>query len=52
MDNSLGQRFYFSSDTPAIILSDDYNPIDFYDSWLKEKVRKTILESTDIDILL
>jgi hypothetical protein len=38
--------------TPALLLTDDYNPIDFYDLWLKEKVRRTILETTDWDILL
>ena len=35
-----------------MLLTDDYNPIDFYDLWLKEKVRRTILETTDWDILL
>ncbi|MDO9288407.1 MAG: fused MFS/spermidine synthase, partial [Thermodesulfovibrionales bacterium] len=46
------QRFSFPSDTPAIILSDDYNPIDFYDIWLKEKVRKNILENSSLDIFI
>lgn len=48
----LGTRFSFPSNTDAIILSDDYNPIDFYDRWLKEKLRKDILETTDADILM
>ncbi|TAL22745.1 MAG: hypothetical protein EPN94_10520 [Nitrospirae bacterium] len=48
----LGRKFHFAGGTPAIVLSDDYNPIDFYDSWLKEKVRKNILENTDWDILI
>lgn len=47
-----GKAFHFPKDTPALILSDDYNPIDFYDSWLKENVRKHILENTDWDILI
>ena len=48
----MGQKFLFPLDTPAIILSDNYNPIDFYDSWLKERIRKNILENTDLSILL
>lgn len=37
---------------PFVILSDDYNPIDFYDIALKEKIRKNIIENTDLDILI
>lgn len=44
--------YSFPAGTPAMLLTDDYNPIDFYDLWLKEKVRRTILETTDWDILL
>jgi spermidine synthase len=36
----------------AMILSDNYNPVDFYDLWLKEQVRRIILDTTDFDILL
>lgn len=36
----------------AIILSDNYNPSDVYDIWLKERVRKRILESSDPHMLL
>ncbi len=50
--DNLGRQFQFSPGTPAIILTDDYNPIDFFDSWLRENVRKSILESTDWDILI
>lgn len=46
------QRFSFPADTPAIILSDDYNPIDFYDIWLKERVRKNVLENSSLDIFI
>jgi spermidine synthase len=49
---NLGRRFRFPDDTPAMVLTDDYNPIDFYDGWLREKVRKSIIESTDWDILI
>ena len=34
------------------VLSDDYNPIDFYDSRIKEKTRRYYLKSTDWDVLL
>ena len=48
----LQNTYRFPAGTPAMLLTDDYNPIDFYDLWLKEKVRRTILETTDWDILL
>jgi len=49
---NLGRQFRFPPGTPAIVLSDDYNPIDFFDGWLREYVRRSILESTDWDILI
>lgn len=48
----IGKKFYFPPDTQAIILSDDYNPIDLHDVWIREKVRKEILKTTDLDILI
>jgi spermidine synthase len=48
----VAKPFLLSGEIPAIILSDDYNPIDFYDIWLKESIRKNILENTDWDILI
>jgi hypothetical protein len=44
--------FRFSPDTPAIVLSDDYNPIDFYDLWLKENIRNNLLQNTNWDIMI
>lgn len=44
--------FSFPPQTDAMVLSDNYNPVDFYDLPLKEKVRSHILESTNFDILL
>jgi spermidine synthase len=41
----------FTHPASAIVLTDDYNPVDFYDVWLKEKIRKSNLDSTDFDIL-
>jgi len=50
--NSMRQPFVLAPHTEAMILSDNYNPVDFYDLWLKEQVRKIILDTTDFDILL
>lgn len=48
----MAHTFAFPPQTPAIVLSDDYNPVDFYDLWLKEELRKNYLNYTDFDILL
>ncbi len=48
----LGQVYRLPDDAPAVILTDDYNPIDFYDVWLKEWVRRQILKGTDFDVLI
>ena len=50
MDN-IGRRFEFPDDTPAIILTDDYNPIDVFDVSVREEVRQRILNNTDWKIL-
>jgi len=47
----LGTRFTFPENTPAIVLTDNYNPIDFYDFWLREFIRQSILETIDWDLL-
>jgi spermidine synthase len=49
---SMQRTYRYPAGMPAIVLTDDYNPIDFYDLWLKEKVRRSVLETTDWDILL
>lgn len=49
---NLGRSFEFPPGTPAMILTDDYNPIDFFDGWLRETVRGMILQTTDWDILI
>jgi len=48
---NIGNRFVFPETTEAIVLTDDYNPIDVFDSDLREGVRKAILDSTHWDIL-
>jgi spermidine synthase len=50
--NNIGRRFRFSPDTPAMILTDNYNPIDFYDSWLRELNRRWIIDAIDWDVLI
>ena len=47
-----GKEYAFAPGTPAVLLRDSYNPMDFYDVWLKEKTRKGIFEGTDPEILL
>lgn len=46
------RTFAFPAGTPAIVLTDDYNPIDFYDVWLKEATRRIIMDNTPPEILL
>ncbi len=46
------KKFEFPPNTPAITLTDGYNPIDFYDLKTKEINRKRIMEVTDLDFLL
>jgi len=48
----LGRPYELPVGTPGILLTDDYNPIDFYDVWLKEWVRKLILDGIDMDVLI
>ena len=48
----LNQQFRFPESTEAIILTDNYNPVDFYDAWLRESVRQKIIQGTDWDILM
>ncbi|MFZ5503817.1 MAG: fused MFS/spermidine synthase [Pseudomonadota bacterium] len=52
VQQSMRQPFAFPEGTPALVLSDNYNPVDFYDLWLKEQIREIILKTTDFDILL
>jgi len=49
---NLGARYYFPPDTKTIVLTDNYNPVDFYDHWLRELIRKNILDTVDWDLLI
>lgn len=50
--SALRSNYSLPEHSGAIVLTDEYNPMDFYDLELKEKVRKLILEQNDWDILL
>jgi len=44
--------YEFPAQTPSMLLTDDFNPMDVHDAWLRERVRRNILETTDWGILL
>ena len=50
--STIGRTFSFPQGTKAIILTDSYNPIDFYDIGLKERLRMRIFDFTDWEVLL
>jgi len=45
-------RFSFPAGTPAIVLTDAYNPIDFFDIRTKEFIRSRIIGGSDLEFLL
>ena len=48
---NFGRRFEFPENTPAIILTDDFNPVDVIDASVREDQRRRILEYTEWEIL-
>lgn len=52
VQRGLLQSIDVPDDPDAIVLTDDFNPIDFRDLPVKEAVRRQILATTDWDILL
>jgi hypothetical protein len=48
----IGIRYTPPLDRRAIVLTDNYNPIDSWDLEVKEGLRKTAMEYTDLDMLL
>ena len=44
-------KWSFPADHEAIILKDNYIPLEFYNSWISEQVRKDIVKTTDWDVL-
>jgi spermidine synthase len=52
VERFLGRPYRLPPGRRAMVLTDDFNPIDVADNWLKERVRAEILRATDWDILL
>ncbi len=50
--NYFNGRYRLPAEEQAIILRDDYNPIDCYDNTVREKVRRDVLKNTPWEILL
>lgn len=48
----LTRKFEYPAGTPALVLTDSYNPIDFYDVRIKEFNRRKIVEMSDMDFLM
>lgn len=48
----LGEAWSFVPRADAIVLSDDFNPIDFRERAARERLRRGILAATDLDLLL
>jgi spermidine synthase len=48
----LSTPFMLQDDGTEMLLSDDFNPIDVHDAWLREQVRRQILDSTRWELLL
>lgn len=49
---NIGVKYDFPPETRSIVLTDDYNPIDFYEAEMKEALRRHILEGTEADVLI
>lgn len=48
----LGREWMLPPEAPGTILTDEFNPIDFFDRRTRERVRAAIIAGTDFDILL
>lgn len=48
--NHIGTRYTFPNDASAIILTDDYNPIDYFESSIREAIRQNIQQTIDWDL--
>ncbi len=48
----LGRRFAFPAGTPAVVLTDDFNPLDALELAVKERERRDLLRYADWDLLL
>ncbi|KAB2954067.1 MAG: methyltransferase domain-containing protein, partial [Thermoanaerobaculia bacterium] len=48
----LGREHVLAADPDAILLTDDYNPIDFFDRRVKERLRRNVLRGIEWEALL
>jgi spermidine synthase len=51
VERFLGRTFRFPSGTPAEVLTDDGPPLDLQDVWLRERIRRGLLEATAWSVL-
>ncbi len=51
VSRNLVRRVTFPPETPAMVLTDNYNPIDVFDAPLRERVRRSILANTEPELL-
>lgn len=49
---NIGKQYKFNENQPAIVLTDNYNPIDFYDVALRERIRKNLLQYLKRELLI
>jgi len=49
---ALSRSYLLPPDTPATVVTDNFNPLDVRDLWLKEKLRSDTLGDTDAEVLL
>jgi spermidine synthase len=52
VERFLGRRVELPAGTPALLITDDYNPLDTLELWSKEGLRRAILGAVDWDMLL
>ncbi len=50
--NTIGTVFSFPPETPAMVLTDDFNPVDARELRIKEEVRRRLLSGENIEMLL
>jgi spermidine synthase len=50
--NTIGVLFSFPPETPGMVLTDNYNPIDSLELGIKEEVRRRLLAGANIEMLL
>ena len=48
----LGKKYQIVDFSHALLLSDDYNPIDYFDADAREQIRWEVLKGIDLDFLL